>query len=120
MLEHYQNIKMGIIDQIRSMENPYLMNLKVNFLDNEREINVPMITKNIKIESSVKKAFDHIMKTKIGQDETIPHDLLQMIHQSLSTEHNGRNNEIPLYDQLHQANVCVICDRFITGTAELN
>jgi len=120
MLEHYQNIKMGIIDQIRSMENPYLMNLKVKFLDNEREINVPMITKNIKIESSVKKAFDHIMKTKIGQDETIPDDVLQMIHQSLSTEQNGRNIEIPLYDQLHQANVCVICDRFITGTADLN
>ena len=33
---------------------------------------------------------------------------------------NGRNIEITLYDQLHQANVCVICDRFITGTADLN
>jgi hypothetical protein len=43
-----------------------------------------------------------------------------MIHQSLSTAQNGRNIEIPLYDQLHQANVCVICDRFITGTADLN
>jgi hypothetical protein len=60
------------------------------------------------------------MKTKIGQDETIPDDLLQMILQSLSTEQNGRNIEIPLYDQLHQANVCAICDRFITGTADLN
>jgi hypothetical protein len=79
-----------------------------------------MITKNIEIESSVKKAFEHIMKTEIGQDETIPDDLLQMIHQSLSTEQNGRNIEIPLYDQSHQANVCVICDRFITGAADLN
>jgi hypothetical protein len=56
------------------------------------------------------------MKTKIGQDETIPDDLLQVIHQSISTEQNGRNIDIPLYYQLHQANVCVICDRFITGT----
>ena len=64
--------------------------------------------------------FDHTMKTKIGQDEEIPDEILQMIHQSLSTEQNGRNIEIPLYDQLHQANVCVICDRFITGTADLN
>ena len=39
-----------------------------------------MITKNIEIENSVKKAFEHIMKTKIGQDETIPDDLLQVIH----------------------------------------
>jgi hypothetical protein len=89
-------------------------------LENERGIDVPMITKNIEIENSVKKAFEHIMKTKIGQDETIPDDLLQMIHKSLTTEQNGRNIEIPLYDQLHQANVCVICDRFITGTADLN
>jgi hypothetical protein len=60
------------------------------------------------------------MKTKISQDETIPEDLLQMIHQSLSTEQNGRNIESPLYEQLHQANVCVICNRFITGTVDLN
>jgi len=79
-----------------------------------------MITKNIEIENSVKKVFEHIMKTKIVQDETIPDDLLQMIHQSFSTEQNGINIEIPLYDQLHQANVCVICDIFITGTADKN
>jgi hypothetical protein len=81
--------------------------------ENERSIHVPMITKNIEIENSVKKAFEHIMKTKIGQDETIPDDILQMIHRSNSNEQNGRNIEIPLYDQLHQANVCIICDRFI-------
>ena len=49
-------------------------------LENERGIHVPMITKNIEIENSIKKAFEHIMKTKIGQDETIPDDLLQVIH----------------------------------------
>ena len=65
-----------------------------------------MITENIEIENSVKKAFEHIMKTKIGQDETIPDDILQVIHRSNSNEQNGRNIEIPLYDQLHQANVC--------------
>ena len=71
---------------------------------------MPMITKNIEIESSVKKVFDQIMKTKVGKDEAIPDDLLQMIHQPFSTEQNGRNIEIPLYDQLHQANVCVTCE----------
>jgi hypothetical protein len=34
-------------------------------LENERDINVPMITRNIKIESSVKKAFDHIIEPKL-------------------------------------------------------
>ena len=67
-------------------------------LENERGIHVPMITKNIEKEKSVKKAFEHIMKTEIGQDETIPDDLLQVIHQSISTEQNGRNIEIPLYE----------------------
>ncbi len=52
--------------------------------------------------------------------ETISDDILQVIHRSNSNEQNGRNSEIPLYDQLHQANVCIICDRFITGTADLN
>jgi hypothetical protein len=50
------------------------------------------------------------MKTNIGQDEEIPDEILQMFHQSLSTEQNGRNIEIILYDQLHQANVCVTCE----------
>jgi len=120
MLEHSQNPKNGNNRQNRINEISLSHEFEAEILENERDINVPMITKNTVIESSVKKAFEHIMKTKIGQDETIPHDLLQMIHQSLSTEQNGRNNEIPLYDQLHQANVCVICDRFITGTADLN
>jgi hypothetical protein len=60
------------------------------------------------------------MKTKIGHDELIPDNIMEQIHQLLSREENGEKNEIPLYDQIHQANVCVICDRFITGTAELN
>jgi hypothetical protein len=69
-------------------------------------------------QSSVKKAFDHIMKTEIGQDETIPDDV--MIHQCVFTEQNRKNIEIPLFDLLHQANVWVICDRSITGAADLN
>jgi hypothetical protein len=54
------------------------------------------------------------MKTKLGNAEKIPDALLEIIHQSLSTEQNGRNTELPSYDQFHQANVHVICDRLIT------
>jgi hypothetical protein len=119
MLEYSQSQKNG--NNRKNLINgiSLLNEFKDEILENEKGIHVPMITKYIEIENSVKKAFEHIMKTNIGQDETIPDNLLQVIHQSISTEQNGRNIEIPLY-QLHQANVCVICDRFITGTADLN
>jgi len=79
MSEYKRNRKDGNNRPNRINEIPLLKEFEGEILENERDINVPMITKNIKIESSVKKEFDHIMKTKIGQDETIPDDLLQMI-----------------------------------------
>jgi hypothetical protein len=33
---------------------------------------------------------------------------------------SGDSSSIPLYEQCHQANVCVFCDRFICGTDELH
>ncbi len=81
--------------------------------------NVPLISQSIEVELSVKKAFEHLMKTKVGPDEKIPDELLEKINTSLSSYKTENTVHIPIYDQLHQANVCVICDRFITGTAEL-
>jgi hypothetical protein len=81
--------------------------------------NVPLISKLIEVELSVKKAFEHVMKTKVGPDEKIPDELLEKINTSLSSYKSEKSVQIPIYDQLHQANVCVICDLFITGTAEL-
>ena len=72
--------KMGIIGKNRINGISLLNEFDGEILENERGIHVLMITKNIKIENSVKKAFEHIMKTKIGQHETIPDDLLQVIH----------------------------------------
>jgi hypothetical protein len=61
------------------------------------------------------------MKTKIGADEKIPEYLLEQIKETIALHKNGQNIGIPIYDQVHQANVCVICDRFITGvTAKTN
>jgi hypothetical protein len=59
------------------------------------------------------------MKTKIGADEKIPKYLLEQIKETISLAKNGQNIGVPIYDQVHQANVCVICDRIITGTAEI-
>jgi len=80
--------------------------------------NVPLISQSIEVELSVKKAFEHLMKTKVGPDEKIPDELLEKINKALSSYTTDNTVHIPIYDQLHQANVCVICDRFITGTAE--
>jgi hypothetical protein len=93
---------------------------KAEVIENVNFRNVPMITEKVEIEVPMSMAFQHIMKTKIGHDELIPDNIMEQIHQLLSREENGEKIEIPLYDQIHQANVCVICDRFITGTAELN
>jgi hypothetical protein len=60
------------------------------------------------------------MKTKIHHDEKISKEILEKIQQKLSEKENGRNIEIPIYNQIHQANVCVVCDRFIIGTAKLH
>ena len=61
----------------------------------------------------------HLMKTKIGPDEEIPENLLDIIENSLSTPQENVIPYLPIYDQLHQANVCVICDRYITGINDL-
>jgi hypothetical protein len=62
--------KMGIIGKNRINGISLLNEFDGEILENERGIHVPML----------KKAFEHIMKTEIGQDETIPDDLLQVIH----------------------------------------
>ncbi len=45
--------------------------------------NVPFISQSIEVELSVKKAFEHLMKTKVGSDEKIPDELLEKINTSL-------------------------------------
>jgi hypothetical protein len=78
-------------------------------LESENVNSVPLITEKVEVEVSRLKAFQHVMKTKVGHDEIIPDNILDFIHQSLSTDKNEKNIEIPLYDQIHQVDVCVIC-----------
>jgi hypothetical protein len=87
--------------------------------EEDEDENVLLISQSIEVEHSVKKAFEHLMKTKIGPDEKIFDELWEKINTSLSSYESEKSIQIPIYDQLHQANVCVICDCFITGTAEL-
>ena len=80
---------------------------------------IPKISEKIEVYQSAKTAFMHLMKTKIGPDEEIPENLLDIIENSLSTPQENVIPHLPIYDQIHQANVCVICDRYITGINDL-
>ncbi len=80
---------------------------------------MPNISDSIEVKIATKKAFEHLMKTKIGANEKYPENILEQIKEKISLPKNGQNIGIPIYDQVHQANVCVICDRFITGTADI-
>jgi hypothetical protein len=69
---------------------------------------VPDIARHVETEESHKNAYYHLLKTQIGDDEAIP-------------KHFDKSNiNYPLVGLgLHQANVCVACDRFITGIVEI-
>jgi hypothetical protein len=45
---------------------------------------------------------------------------LDLIQKQDKIKGNGDSSSIPLYEQCHQANVCVCCDRFICGADELH
>lgn len=65
--------------------------------------NVPTISKYVETEEPLQSAFSHLMKTTIGKNELNPNQMINY----------------PLLNHCHQANVCVVCDRFITGTADI-
>ncbi len=88
-------------------------------LDGTQPDVIPKISEKIEVYQSAKTAFMHLMKTKIGPDEEIPENLLDIIENSLSTPQENVIPHLPIYDQIHQANVCVICDRYITGINDL-
>ena len=65
---------------------------------------VPDIAHFVETTESLKCAFEHLMKTRVKEDEHI---------------HASPGINFPLRGLCHQANVCVCCDRFITGTDEV-
>ena len=61
-----------------------------------------------------------MMKTNIGNDELFSNEIRETINNVIRDPNNGKAIQIPIYEQCHQANVCVCCDRFICGTEEIN
>ena len=64
---------------------------------------MPSISSTVETEEPLRTAFSHLMKTTIGQNELNPNQTINY----------------PLLNHCHQANVCVVCDRFVTGTTDI-
>jgi hypothetical protein len=73
----------------------------------------------VEVTDSKAKAFQHILKTRIGHNEQLSKEVLDFMENQRKFKDGDSSNLIPLYEQVHQANVCVCCDRFICGTDEL-
>jgi len=86
----------------------------------EEMVSIPRISEFVEVTDSKAKAFHHILKTRIRHDEQLSHEILDFIQNQGRFKGSGDSSSIPLYEQCHQANVCVCCDRFICGTDELH
>ena len=79
-------------------------------VDNDEIIDeVPNIAHFVETSGSLKSAYHYLHNTRIGDDENIRD------HPSVSRP----GMDFPLRGMFHQANVCVCCDRFITGVSEV-
>ena len=100
----------------RQDQNTRAKTIKKKKLSNQQPIesvhsdsnaNVPNISQFVETTESLKSAFEYLLNTKIGEDELMPEYL------------SSPGIHFPLKGMCHQANVCVCCDRFITGTSEV-
>jgi hypothetical protein len=82
-------------------------------------VSIPRISKFVEVMDSKAKAFHHILKTRIRHDEKLSKEISDFIESHEIIKGDGNSSTIPLYEQCHQANICVCCDRFICGTDEL-
>ena len=83
-------------------------------------VSIPQISEFVEVMNSKAKAFHHILKTRIHHDKQLSHEILDFIQKQDKIKGSGDSSSIHSYEQCHQANVCVCCDRFICGTDELH
>jgi hypothetical protein len=53
--------------------------------------------------SAKQRAFSHMMKTKIGNDEGFLEEVWVTINKVIEDNNNGMELQIPIYEQCHQA-----------------
>jgi hypothetical protein len=110
--------------QIRRINNATYMASKrslsaVNLsIQNQNEVS--LISRYVETEQAKQKAFNQIMKTKIGHDEVLSEEIRKAINKIIRNPNHSLKVQNPIYKQCHQANVCVCCDRFVCGTEEIN
>jgi hypothetical protein len=79
-------------------------------LDGTQPDVIPKISEKIEVYQSAKTAFMHLMKTKIGPDEEIPENLLEIIENSLSTpQENEKFGTDIKFLRLIQMMLCTYC-----------
>jgi hypothetical protein len=86
----------------------------------EEMVSIPRISKFVEVMDFKAKTFHHILKTRICHDEQLSREILDLIQNQDKIKGSGDSSSITLYEQCHQAIVCVCCDRFICGTDELH
>jgi hypothetical protein len=82
-------------------------------------VSIPIISEFVEVMDSKAEAFHHILKIRIHHDEQLSKEILDFIESHEKIKGDGNSSTISLYEQCHQANICVCCDRFICGTDEL-
>jgi hypothetical protein len=86
----------------------------------DKEISsVPKISAFVETKESMKNAFHHLLKTRIGFGEQLSDDILNFMKNKKNTVFDDMSNVLPIYEQVHQANVCVCCDWLMFGTEDL-
>jgi hypothetical protein len=80
---------------------------------NEEMVSIPRISEFVEVTDSKARAFHHNLKTRMHHDEQLSHEILDFIQKQGKIKGSGDSSSIPLYEQYHQANVCVCYDRFI-------
>ncbi len=86
----------------------------------DKEISsVPKILAFLETKESMKNAFHHLLKTQIVFGEQLSEEMLNFMNNKENTGFDDMSYVLPIYEQVHQANVCVCCDWFICGTEDL-
>jgi hypothetical protein len=102
--------------RIKETQNHLLKsNLMAETTNQETLWFIPRISEFFEVIQSNRNAFKHLMKTKVTHNEIFMDEVKDNIRLTSPSTDKFSLVTIPIYDQCHQANVCVCCDRFICG-----
>ncbi len=81
---------------------------------NQNQNEVPQISKNVETEEAKQKAFYHMMKTKIGNDELISEEIRETINNVIKDPNNETALQIPFMNNaIRQMFVFAVTDSYV-------